>query len=388
MSAPRASIQSPIRFTLRSKAFIPSGMSLSEAMMQKYDDYGEQLKIYHELEHSVSDDSAAKLRGAYRDYNDNIIKRDEFYNKLKKILSDMDKENVDQDVLESCGKLKKLIDENKLFIRQRTAANGVLPHQLHQIEMRKIIDNQKEYYPWLAEPNPNEKRRVYSKYKVEELIAFRIPYYVGPLVDPNNADKNKEARFSWMVRKKDGEITPWNFDDKVDRAESANNFIERMKSKDTYLLGEDVVPKESMLYQKYEVLNELNNVRINDNGLSDSSVDVNLKQAIYSDLFKKYKVESVNGKIKVTVKDVAYGKKNYTKSADAYFFRYSENKDMSDSSVVVYTAPYGKGMSKKLKKGKTYYVEISRYFEPYMEDSEDFEEPFCGWHCKRSVTIK
>lgn len=107
-----------------------------------------------------------------------------------------------------------------------------------------------------------------------------------------------------------------------------------------------------------------------------------------SALFKKYKVESVNGKIKVTVKDAAYGKKNYSKSADAYFFRYSENKDMSDSSVVVYTAPYGKGVSKKLKKGKTYYVEISRYFEPYMEDSEDFEEPFCGWHCKRSVTIK
>lgn len=205
----------------------------------------------------------------------------------------MDKENVNQDVLESCGKLKKLIDENKLFIRQRTAANGVLPHQLHQIEMRKIIDNQKEYYPWLAEPNPNEKRRVYSKYKIEELIAFRIPYYVGPLVDPNNADKNKEARFSWMVRKKDGEITPWNFDDKVDRAESANNFIERMKSKDTYLLGEDVVPKESMLYQEYEVLNELNNVRINDNGLSDSFEDVKLKQAIYNDLFKKQKIVKI-----------------------------------------------------------------------------------------------
>ena len=151
----------------------------------------------------------------------------------------------------------------------------------------------KEYYPWLAEPNPNEKRRVYSKYKIEELIAFRIPYYVGPLVDPNNADKNKEARFSWMVRKKDGEITPWNFDDKVDRAESANNFIERMKSKDTYLLGEDVVPKESMLYQEYEVLNELNNVRINDNGLSDSFEDVKLKQAIYNDLFKKQKIVKI-----------------------------------------------------------------------------------------------
>ena len=105
-------------------------------------------------------------------------------------------------------------------------------------------------------------------------------------------------------------------------------------------------------------------------------------------IFKKYKVTSSKGRIKVTVKDGSYGKKGYKKSIDAYFYRYSENKDMSDSRVVVFTAPYGSGLSKKLKKGKSYYVQISRYFEPYMEDSEDYEEPFCGWHCKKKITIK
>lgn len=105
-------------------------------------------------------------------------------------------------------------------------------------------------------------------------------------------------------------------------------------------------------------------------------------------IFKKYEVTSSDGRIKVTVKDGTYGKKGYDRDCDAYFFRYSENKDMSNSTVVVFTAPYGKGLSRKLKKGKTYYVQITRYFELYMEDSEDYEEPFCGWHCKRKVTIE
>lgn len=105
-------------------------------------------------------------------------------------------------------------------------------------------------------------------------------------------------------------------------------------------------------------------------------------------IFKKYKVSSSKGRIKVTVKDKNYGKKGYKKDSDAYYFRYSENKDMSNAAIVVFTAPYGNGLSKKLEKGKTYYVQVTKYFEPYMEDSEDYEEPFCGWHCKRKIKIK
>ena len=107
-----------------------------------------------------------------------------------------------------------------------------------------------------------------------------------------------------------------------------------------------------------------------------------------SAIFKKYQVTSKKGRIYVTVKDAQYGKKGYSKETDAYYFRYSENKDMSDARIYRYAAPYGDGLSPKLKKGKTYYVEITRRVDPYMEDEEDYEEPFCGWHCKRKVTIR
>lgn len=105
-------------------------------------------------------------------------------------------------------------------------------------------------------------------------------------------------------------------------------------------------------------------------------------------ILKKYKVSSKNGKIKVTVKDKNYGKKGYKADSDAYYFRYSKNRDMSDSVIVAYTAPYGNGLSEKLKKGKTYYVQIARCQKLDMEDGEDYEEPLTGWHCKRKVTIK
>lgn len=64
-----------------------------------------------------------------------------------------------------------------------------------------------------------------------------------------------------MKRKREGVITPWNLDDMVDTDESAKQFIKRMTIKDTYLIHEDTIPQNSMIYQKYTVLQELNNVR-------------------------------------------------------------------------------------------------------------------------------
>ena len=54
-----------------------------------------------------------------------------------------------------------------------------------------------------------------------------------------------------------------------------------MTNKCTYLVGEDVLPKNSLLYSKYMVLNELNNLKIRGN-----KVSVKTKQNLYNDLFK------------------------------------------------------------------------------------------------------
>ena len=45
-------------------------------------------------------------------------------------------------------------------------------------------------------------------------------------------------------------------------------------------LGEPVLPKDSLLYIKFIVLNEINNIKIN-----GKEISVNLKQDIYNDLF-------------------------------------------------------------------------------------------------------
>ena len=105
-------------------------------------------------------------------------------------------------------------------------------------------------------------------------------------------------------------------------------------------------------------------------------------------VLKKYKVTSNHGRIKVMVKDSQYKKKGYKKSTDRYYYRYSETKDMTNAKYVLSTAPYGKGLSGKLKKGKTYYVEASRYLELYLEDSEDFAAPSWGWLGKKRITIR
>ena len=105
-------------------------------------------------------------------------------------------------------------------------------------------------------------------------------------------------------------------------------------------------------------------------------------------VLKKYKVTSDHGRIKVTVKDSQYKKKGYKKSTDRYYYRYSETKDMTNAKYVLSTAPYGKGLSGKLKKGKTYYVEASRYLELYLEDSEDLAAPSWGWLGKKKITIR
>src|SRR5699024_2064542 len=85
---------------------------------------------------------------------------------------------------------------------------------------------------------------------------------------------------SWVVRSGE-KIYPWNFDQVVDLEQCREHFITRMTAKCTYI-GEDVLPKDSLLYSRFMVLNELNNLRINGKPIS-----VKLKQDIYTNLFGK-----------------------------------------------------------------------------------------------------
>lgn len=59
-------------------------------------------------------------------------------------------------------------------------------------------------------------------------MTFRIPYYVGPLARGNRD-------FAWLTRNSDQAIRPWNFEEIVDKASSAEDFINKMTNYDLYL---------------------------------------------------------------------------------------------------------------------------------------------------------
>lgn len=267
-----------IYFKFKLNMIVPTGYTLSESMIEKYEMHKAHLKMYKEFINTLNAKDRKILKNAYSDYINNekakaANAQENFYKTVKKTIKD---NNSDM-----AKKIIGLIDEGNFMPKQRTGENGVIPHQLHQIELDRIIENQAKYYPWLAEENPVEKNRKFAKYKLDELVTFRVPYYVGPLVDKTESNKNeKETKFAWMVRKAKGTITPWNFENLVDRTESANRFIKRMTSKDTYIIGEDVLPASSLLYEKFKVLNELNNIKVN-----KKKLDVEQKQHVYLDLF-------------------------------------------------------------------------------------------------------
>ncbi|WP_416354190.1 type II CRISPR RNA-guided endonuclease Cas9 [Agrilactobacillus fermenti] len=262
---------------------VPENMGLSESMIAKYDKHHKDLEKYKQLIDSVDAKRASALKTAYALYvnsvdGKNVTNQGDFYSDVKKNLDDSE---LAQEILAD-------IELEQFMPKQRTSANGVIPHQLHQIELDQIIENQRQYYPFLAELNPNKARQQTAKYKLDELVAFRVPYYVGPLITAEDQKKTSGAEFAWMRRKQSGRITPWNFDEKVDRQASANAFIRRMTNKDSYLISEDVLPDESLLYQKYKVLNTLNGIRVNHQKLS-----VPEKQQIFEGLFKQQNHVSV-----------------------------------------------------------------------------------------------
>lgn len=162
--------------------------------------------------------------------------------------------------------------ENATFMpKQVSKDNGVIPMQINEKELKAILNNAKEYLPFL---NSKDSDGISVYDKIIKIFEYRIPYYVGPL-------NNKSPR-GWVVRNSE-KIYPWNIEKVVDFDKSAEAFIDNLTSKCTYLPKYDVIPKCSLLYSKYSVLNELNNLKIDGENIS-----VELKQGIYNDCFMKY----------------------------------------------------------------------------------------------------
>lgn len=198
--------------------------------------------------------------------------RDEFYDTLRKKLKSLPDSQERQHILSE-------IDSGMFLPKSVSKDNGVIPYQLHEQELSLILKKAKRYLSFL------KRADTYGSVsdKIKSLFTFRIPYYVGPL---NSYVPGKEIHpFAWAVHTAgNGRIYPWNFEEKINVGKSAEEFIRRMTNKCTYLLGEDVLPKNSLLYSRFMVLNELNNVRI---GAAGEKLTPQQKARVIQDLFMK-----------------------------------------------------------------------------------------------------
>lgn len=170
--------------------------------------------------------------------------------------------------------------------KQVDGDNRVIPYQIYYHELKMILEHAQTYLHFL---NAEDRDGYTPIDKILSIMQFRVPYYVGPLRTDNGTH-------GWLKRKAEGKIYPWNFENMVDLDKSEQAFIERMTNTCSYLPDEKVLPKESLLYSKYTVLNEINNIKVN-----GVSIPVACKQEIYG-IFQKYR--------KVTVKMI----KDYLKA--------------------------------------------------------------------------
>ena len=190
----------------------------------------------------------------------------EFCKFLEKLLKNVDVADKDksayEDVLERLGTASFLP-------RQRDPDNRVIPQQLHRVELKRLLETAAGYLPFLSDRDADGFS---TAEKILSVFDHRIPYFVGPL--------NASSPHAWLKRKAKGRILPWNFAEKVDLDASEEGFIRRMTNFCTYLPGQLVLPKNSILYSRFMVLNEIAPLRVDGQPISAES-----RKGIFTDCF-------------------------------------------------------------------------------------------------------
>ncbi len=193
----------------------------------------------------------------------------EFCDYIRKKMKDVTPDDADRGFYDE---MMSKLELGCFLPKQVDGDNRILPMQLYRYELKSILKNAENYLPFLSDRD--ESGTTVSD-KIMSIFSYRIPYYVGPL--------GTQSDYSWIVRKGSGRIYPWNFDSVVDHDASERMFIKRMLSNCTYLDGENALPKNSLLYSSFTVLNSINNIKVNGREITPEC-----KQFIYNEVFKRY----------------------------------------------------------------------------------------------------
>lgn len=259
------------------KELLGKNKEISEAMVQIYEEHKEDLKslktILKDLDNKLGNNgknkiyySVFKQEPTEKFKETNYLsfvqggKLEELNKYIKKILENNEKDIDDK---ETYNVLYEKACKGDLFKKQANSCTSSIPHQLHLRELKKILENAGRKYTFLNNISD----------KIIKIFKFRVPYYYGPLNNESNAH-------SWVVKKEGQErtkITPWNIDEIIDTPKTRDRFFEKLTNSCTYLVGETVLPKTSLYYEKYLVLDRLNKMQVNGDYLSASEKNDVLK---------------------------------------------------------------------------------------------------------------
>ena len=273
-------------YDIGSLAGIMKGYSyLSEARVGEYEKHKKDLCILKEIfkkylnKEDYNEFFRSEKEGTYSAYvgsYNSVVKQrrdmkgrksEDLYKSIKKLLKDAPQTD------EKVQYILDEIDKETFLPKQLTSSNGIIPNQVHAKEMKKILSNAQKYLLFLSEKD--ESGLTVSE-RILQLFSFQIPYYIGPT--------STDSKTGWVVRKEEGQILPWNMENKIDVKATSEAFIKKMVRRCTYMSGKDVLPKASLEYESFCVLNEINNIKIN-----GEKISVELKQDVFNELFKKGK---------------------------------------------------------------------------------------------------
>lgn len=214
--------------------------------------------------------------------------------------------------------------ECNLLQRIANVSTSVIPHQLHLKELRVILENAKKYYPFIEDIED----------KIIAIFLYKIPYYFGPM--STNSEKSN------IVKKSDERITPWNYKDIIDDDATKINFMNRLTNNCRYLTCCDVLPKASLLYEEFMILDRLNVMMVNGAFLNFESKQkvlsyiLSRKKTTINDI-KKILSTSFEGEIKI---DNIHTEVAFDASTHAHLIKYFDLNDSRLEKLIFYATIY------------------------------------------------
>lgn len=256
------------------KRLIGNNSTISEVMINTYNEHKNDLKLLkkviieidkknnsYDLYNQIFKDKESEKNYAslvHNNTNKSRVSLSDFNIAIGKILDD----NKDLISEEDYTRLKTKIDNKKLLERIANISTSVIPHQLHQNELLKILENAEKVYSCIKE----------NKEKFVKIFLFRVPYYCGPL--------DTRSKYSNVERISNETITPWNVEEIIDFSKTKQKFMNKLTMNCSYLYGCGVLPKSSLTIEDFLIYDRLNVMKVNNSYLSSEEKEVLYKYIV------------------------------------------------------------------------------------------------------------